>query len=71
MTPRTIARVGSLLYGSRWHVDLARAMGVSKATAWNWAHGRASPQPKHRRALKELAFRRIAELESLIATFGE
>lgn len=43
MDEELICRIGEALYGSRWHSDLARDLGVSDRQVRRWATGAHVP----------------------------
>jgi hypothetical protein len=60
-----LEQVGPALYGPRWQVELARALGVSDRTVRRWAVSGDLPA-HHLPAVRKL----IAERVKLLRSFG-
>ena len=53
MTPTTLNRVGTALYGQQWQCQLARAIGVNPRTLRRWL-SQEMPIPDLRAELREI-----------------
>ena len=66
MTPATLTRLGTLLYGPCWRIPLAEALGVNRSSVRRWATGQW-PIPEGVPAdLRRIMRDRIAELRKEI-----
>lgn len=70
MTRENLARFGMVLYGQRWHEDLAEALGHTSARAvQRWASGTKDIPTDLLEQLKAIAADRLDEIEG--AFFNE
>ena len=66
MTPTTLARLGTLLYGPQWRMSLANALGVNRKSLIRWRSGEWPIPEGVPGELKEIMRERIAELRKEI-----
>jgi hypothetical protein len=66
VTPELLHRIGSALYGARWHSDLARDLDMSDRHMRRLANGSVPIHDGIRADLLRLCEARAAELGSLL-----
>lgn len=68
MTPKTLATVGSALFGPTWQTRLANAISVNDRTVRRWASGEMSIPVTLREELLQIAGDRRQQIEDAIHT---
>jgi hypothetical protein len=66
--PELLRHAGQLLYGGRWHTELADDLDVSDRTIRRWMNDGAPIPPGIRDDLRRIVERRIKRLENFLAT---
>ena len=66
MTPKTLATVGSALYGPTWQTRLANAIGVNDRTVRRWYAGEMTIPSTLRVELLQLAEGRRGDIDEAI-----
>ena len=66
MTPKTLAAIGSALYGPTWQTRLANALSVNDRTVRRWYAGDMPIPATLKDELLTLADRRREEIEAAI-----
>ncbi len=61
MTPATLNRIGTALFGGYWQTQLADALGVNPRTVRRWVSGEL-PIPDLREELLDIISKREAQL---------
>jgi hypothetical protein len=67
VSTRLLSDAGSALFGPRWQVDLARALGVSDRTMRRWAAGETDPPRSIWTDVDRLCTERAQELDDVAA----
>lgn len=61
-TPKSIDRIGKLLFGPRYVSEFSRALGVSRVTVLSWISGEWKPKDENTSAIKKLVEKRVKDL---------
>ncbi|HTF44912.1 MAG TPA: hypothetical protein VK641_13470 [Terriglobales bacterium] len=67
MTPASLKRIGSCLYGPNWQTPLGAALGVTARTIRRWAVGHTGMPAMIGDELEKLAILRRREIEKMLA----
>lgn len=70
MTPDLLRTIGTILFGQRWHTDLANAVDVSERTVRRWAVGDSPVPPGVGEELAVLARQRVTEIRNVLRENG-
>lgn len=70
MTPNLLTTFGTLLFGQRWHTDLARAVKVSERTVRRWSQGYSYVPDGVWDELAALARARMVEIRAALKEAG-
>lgn len=71
MTDNLITAIGLALWGERWQMPMARALGVHRDTVQDWRQGRAEPRPGVYADLLRIAGERRDAVGGVVALLEE